>query len=237
MEIIESVNLAHAGAALEGYLALPDGQGPHRAVLVMHNAHGLGEQVRKSARRLAEAGYVALASDMYGGAFFSTNTEATGKVIAPLFADPNLLRQRVNAWYEYLRARQEVDPARMGAIGYCFGGQCVLELARGGADVKVVVSYHGLLQTALPAQPGGVKAQIAVYTGAQDLYVPREIVSAFQDEMLAAGARWQITVFGEVGHSFTDPDAAESGLPGLAYDPLAAQLSWAGTEVLLASLL
>ena len=156
---------------------------------------------------------------------------------APLFADPHLVRGRVAAWFELLKARPEVDPGRIGAIGYCFGGQCVLDLARSGADVKVVVSYHGLLQTALPAPPGGIKAQIVVYSGAKDPYVPREVVSAFQDEMLAAEARWQITVFGEAYHSFTDPDAGQMGLPGLAHDPLAERLSWAGTEILLESLL
>jgi len=237
MEIIESVELTHAGAGLQGYLALPAGPGPHRAVLVMHNAHGLGEQVKRSARKLAQAGYVALATDMLGGGKYYAVPKEAGEAVGPLFSDPFLVRSRVTAWYEWLRARPEVDPARIGAIGYCFGGQCVLDLARSGADVKVVVSYHGLLQTALPAAPGGIKAQVAVYTGAKDPYVPREGVAAFEDEMLAAQARWHITVFGQAFHSFTDPDAAQAGLPGLAHDPLAEKLSWAGTEILLESLL
>jgi len=237
MKIIESVDLKHEGAALRGYLALPPGKGPHRAVLVMHNAHGLGEQVRHSARRLAEAGYVALAGDMIGGARVSSSPKETGDAVGPLFADPHLLRRRVTVWFEWLKGRPEVDPARMAAIGYCFGGQCVLELARSGADVRLVVSYHGLLKTSLPAHPGDIKAHLVVYTGARDPYVPPEDVTAFQDEMLAAGAHWQITIFGQAFHAFTDPDARNTGLPGLAYDPLADKLSWTGTEILLGALL
>jgi dienelactone hydrolase len=115
--------------------------------------------------------------------------------------------------------------------------QCVLELARSGADVKAVVSYHGILTTAMPAKAGAVKAHVAVYTGAKDPYAPREHVDALQDEMIAAGARWQITVFGAAYHAFTDPDAAVKSVSGLAYDPLADRLSWAGTEALLDALL
>lgn len=237
MEIIESAALLHEGAALQGYLALPAGKGPHRAVMVMHNAYGVGEQVRRSARKLAAAGYVALATDMYGGARYSTLVKDAGAAMLPLTADPPLLRRRVNAWLEWLQARPEVDAGRVGAIGYCFGGHCVLELARSGADVKLVVSYHGLLKTELPATPGGIEAKIAVYTGAKDPYAPLEEVAGFQEEMLAAGASWQLTVFGDAFHSFTDPDAHNPELTGLAYDPLADRLSWAGTEVLLEAVL
>ena len=198
---------------------------------------GWGSRCGVRRARLAEAGYLALATDMLGGGRFYATPEETGVAVAPLFADPHLLRGRVTAWFDWLKARQEVDPARMGAIGYCFGGQCVLDLARSGADVKLVVSFHGLLQTALPAPPGGIKAEIAVYSGARDPFVPREVVTAFQDEMLAARARWQITVYGEAYHSFTDPDASALGLEGLAYDPLAEKLSWNATELLLEALL
>jgi dienelactone hydrolase len=233
----QTVKLDHAGAALEGFLAIPAGPGPHPAVMVMHDAHGLSDRMRGVARRLADAGYVALATDMYGGGLHHPVPEAAGVAIAPLWKDPELLRQRVLAWFDLLRSRPEAAPDRTGAIGYCFGGQCVLELARSGADVKAVVSYHGILTTATPAQPGTVKARIAVYTGTKDPYVPREDVAAFRDEMIGAGTRWQITEFGEVYHSFTDPGAGSSGSSGLAYDRLADSVSWAGTEAMLGELL
>ncbi len=234
---IHSVKLDHAGASLEGYLALPATPGPHRAVMVMHDARGLSERMREVARRLATGGYVALATDMYGGGLYHPEPQAAGVVLTPLWKDPELLRSRVLAWCDLLRSRPDVDGNRLGAIGYCFGGQCVLELARSGADMKAVVSYHGILKTATPARPGAVKAQVAVYTGARDPYAPRSEVDAFRDEMITAGARWQITEFGEVYHSFTDPGAGEDGLAGLAYDQLADRVSWAGTEALLAELL
>jgi dienelactone hydrolase len=126
-----------------------------------------------------------------------------------------------------------VDRTRVAAIGYCFGGQCVLELARSGADVKAVVSYHGILKTALPAQRGAVRAQVAVYTGAKDPYAPAADVEALRQEMLAAEARWQIMTFGEAYHGFTDPDSTMSALPGLGYDQIAHHVSWAGTLALL----
>jgi dienelactone hydrolase len=233
----QTLKLEHAGAALEGFLAMPVGPGPHPAVMAMHDAHGLSDRMRGVARRLANAGYLALATDMYGGGLHHPVPEAAGVAIAPLWNDPELLRQRVIAWLDLLRARPEADPDRIGAIGYCFGGQCVLELARSGADVKAVVSYHGILTTAKPAEPSTVKARIAVYTGAKDPYVPRQDVTAFRDEMIAAGARWQITEFGEAHHSFTDPGAGSSGTPGVAYDRLADSISWAGTEAMLTELL
>jgi dienelactone hydrolase len=237
MTALRAVTCTHAGAILAGQIAAPNTPGPHPAVMVMHNAHGLGEHMRKTAQRLAQCGYVALATDMFGGGMYHNDPKSAGTSIAPLWKDLELLRSRVIAWCEVLKTRPEVDPERVGAIGYCFGGQCVLELARSGADVKAVVSYHGILTTSMPAMAGAVKALVAVYTGAKDPYAPREHVDALRDEMIGAGARWQITVFGEAYHAFTDQDAAAAALSGVAYDPLADRVSWAGTEALLDALL
>jgi len=236
MKDLRAVTCLHAGAVLEGQIAGPDGPGPHPAVMVMHNAHGLGPQVRNTAQRLARCGYVAVAADMYGGGVYHSDARAAGTSLEPLWKNPDLLRSRVLAWFELLKSMPAVDAGRVGAIGYCFGGQCVLELARSGAEVKAVVSYHGILSTAMPAKAGAVKAHVVVYTGARDPYAPRAHVDALQDEMIAAGARWQITVFGEACHAFTDTDAVATR-PGLAYDPLADRVSWAGTETLLSALL
>jgi dienelactone hydrolase len=192
--------------------------------------------VRESARLLAQEGYLALATDMYGDGIFHEDPSGAGASLGPLWKDPQLLRSRVVAWYEWLKQRPEVAADRIAAIGYCFGGQCVLELARSGADVKAVVSYHGILTTAMPAKAGIVGAHVAVYTGADDPYAPRKHVEDFQDEMQEAGARWQIMNFGRCCHAFTDTHI-RSDLPGLAYDPIADKVSWAGTLALLNAVL
>ena len=236
MSELRALHYEHEGVGLIGQLAVPDGPGPHPGLLVMHNAHGLGEQVRERALRLADAGYVALATDMYGdGRLFATPQE-TGAPFAALQDAPERLRGRVLAAYDALRALPQVDVSRIGAVGFCFGGQCVLELARSGADVKAVVSFHGLLKTRLPARPGEVKAKVLVLTGARDPFVPAEDVQTLQTEMTAAGANWQLTVYGEGFHAFSDTDADEAPVPGLRYDPLIDKLSWAQATAFLEAL-
>jgi dienelactone hydrolase len=237
MTDLKTVTCDHEGTSLQGQLALPGTPGPHAAVMVMHNAHGLGSQVCDSARRLAQQGYLALATDMYGGGVFHQDPAAASASLGPLWTSPQLQRSRVLAWYEWLKARADVSSERIAAIGYCFGGQCVLELARSGADVKAVVSFHGILTTSMPAQPGAVKAQVAVYTGAEDPYAPPNHVDDFQSEMRSAGAAWQIMSFGGCYHSFTDPHPGPTTLPGIAYHPIADQVSWAGTLALLKAVL
>jgi dienelactone hydrolase len=236
MTELRTISFHHENADLLGQLAMPTGPGPHPAIMVMHNAFGLGQHMQDVALRLAEQGYIALATDMYGGGVLHKTSEETAVSFVPLVQTPGLLRARVVAWYEHMKALPGVDSTRTGAIGYCFGGQCVLELARSGADVKAVVSYHALLTTKQKAPPGGVKAYVAAYTGARDPYAPYDHVQALRDELLAAGALWQITEFGDVYHAFTDPEADKQPVPGLAYNPLADKVSWAGTLALLESL-
>jgi dienelactone hydrolase len=233
---VQTISHHHEGADLQGQLATPAGPGPHPAVLVMHNALGLGHHMKDVARRLAEQGYIALASDMYGGGVVHKDSQGAGSSLVPIMQVPGLLRARIVAWFEHFKTLPGVDTARMGAIGYCFGGQCVLELARSGADAKAVVSYHGLLTTTQKAVPGQVKAYAAVYTGARDPYAPYDQVQGLREELIAGGAPWQITEFGEVYHAFTDPDAGTTPIPGLGYDPLADKVSWAGTLALLETL-
>ena len=234
---LSTFEYAHQGVALRGELATPAGPGPHPGLLVMHDAHGLGAVVRERAKRLAQAGYVALATDMYGGGQLFTKSKEAGAPFMELQDSPALLRGRILAGLEALRALPQVDSSRIGAIGFCFGGQCVLELARSGADVRAVVSFHGLLKTRSPAEPGAVKAKILVLTGAKDPYAPLEDVGGFQDEMIAAGADWQVTIYGEALHAFTDPQAETKGVPGVRYDPLVDKLSWAQATAFLEALL
>jgi len=130
-----------------------------------------------------------------------------------------------------------VDAARVGGVGFCFGGQCVLELARSGAPASAVVSFHGLLHTSQPARAGEVKAKVLVLTGARDPYVPAEAVAALQREFSEAGADWQLTVYGEGWHAFTDPNPKKAEVPGVRYDPVLDRLSWAQATAFLAATL
>jgi dienelactone hydrolase len=234
MSELRTIDYSHGDVALRGLLATPEGPGPHPAVMVMNDARGQGEQVRIRARRLAEQGYVALATDMYGGGANFTDAQEGGALMLALHTQPELLRARVLAGFETLKAQPEADAGRIGAIGFCFGGQCVLELARSGADVKSVVSFHGLLTSELPAKPGAVKAKVLVLTGALDPYAPLEHVDGFRDEMGAAGADWQVTVYSRAYHAFTDPNAGEmTNIPGVRYDPFIDKLSWASALAML----
>lgn len=220
----------HGNLRLIGQLAVPEGPGPHPGVLVMNDARGQGRLVRERAEALAREGYVALVTDMYGDAALYEDALEGGAVMQALHAEPDVLRERVLVNFDALRARDEVDVARIAAIGFCFGGECVLDLARSGADVRAVVSYHGLLTTQRQARPGGVKAHVAVYAGGKDPYAPPEHIEGFRAEMAAAGAACDITVFGEAYHSFTDPHARKiNNVPGVRYDPVADRVSWLGT--------
>jgi dienelactone hydrolase len=237
MHELQTVTLSHEGIELKGQMAVPTGAGPHPAVLVMHTALGLGEQMRRQAHLLASMGYVAVAADMYGGGVYHSNPSAAGAAIAVVFENPALIRARTVAWHSFVSGLPNVDPTRIAAIGYCFGGRCVLELARSGADVQAVVSFHGLLETPAPAQRGAIKGRVAVYTGAKDPYAPETHVEAFRTEMIAAEARWQLTVFGDAAHGFTDPDAVTLKRPGIEYNALAARISWTGAASLLEAVL
>jgi dienelactone hydrolase len=168
---------------------------------------------------------------MYGGGAYHP-TDAGGDFLG-LVGSPELMRSRGNRWLEAVKALPQVDPSRVAAIGYCFGGLCVLELARSGADLQAVVAYHGLLTTQIPAAPGRIKAEIAAYCGAKDPYAPLTDIEGLRQELEAAGAHHQITVFGDAEHGFTDPHADRNGRPGISYNALADKVSWAGTLALL----
>lgn len=232
MAEFEAIQCDHDGTVLNGVIAFPDGPAPHPTILVMHNATGLGKAVHDAMRRLTALGYLAVGIDMYGPGRQLTNDEVR-EHIGPLHANPSILRDRIVRWFDMIAARPDVDTARIGAIGYCFGGQCVLELARSGADAKAIVSYHGLLGTHAPAEPGSIKGEVAAYCGGRDPWVPQADIEALREELSSAGASHQITVFANAFHAFTDPHGHEIGLDGIAYDPLADKVSWAGTVALL----
>jgi len=237
MTELSAMGFVHEGVELTGRIALPEAKGPHPAVMVMHAGLGMSEQMLDKARLLAQHGYAAVATDMYGGGGYCNDSASAGRAMMDLRNAPERLRARAVAWYERIKARPDIDSQRMAAIGYCFGGLCVLELARSGVDVKAVVSYHGLLTTSMPARPGDVRGQIAIYAGGKDPYAPTEHIETVRQEMTSAGVSFQLMVFSDACHGFTDPHAGELGREGIAYDAIADRVSWAGTLALLESTL
>jgi dienelactone hydrolase len=230
---LQPMKLTHDGKQLVGRVAKPVGEGPFPAVMVMHSGVGIDEFNFEVARKLADRGFLAVATDMYGTDVDLTKEESYGGAFQALLDSPDTLRSRVLAWFNAIAARDDVDASRVAAIGYCFGGYCVLELARTGADCRAVVSYHGLLSTSASAQPGAVKAHVAAYCGANDPYAPLEHITALRKELAEAGASFTVTVYGDAEHGFTDPDADRHGRPGISYNSIAAKTSWAGTLALL----
>lgn len=197
-------------------------------VLVVHEAWGLGEHAISRTKALAEMGYVALAADVYGAREQAADESDMVRLGGPLRADAALFRARMGAAIERLRGLPQVDGARIASIGFCFGGTASLEIARSGLDVRGVVCFHGRLDTPAPALPGAVRARVLVCTGADDPIVPREQIDAFEDEMRHAAADWQIIVYGNTAHSFTNPNAGKPlPIEGLAYNELSDRRSWA----------
>ena len=229
------VTYSDAGIELRGIVERPD-QPNGAGVLVVHEAPGLGDNARRRTRMLAELGYVALAADLYGGGRVYSGDAAVEKMDA-LRSDPAAFRARVRAGYNMLAAMDGVDPLRVAAVGYCFGGMAVLELARSGAPAAAVVSFHGLLTTGLPAQPAEVSARVLACTGALDPLVPLEDVTAFQEEMTHARADWQLIVYGDCYHSFTNPNVQGMGDPRMKYSATADRQSWAAALLFLEEVL
>jgi len=214
---------------MRGFLAYDEtAPGKRPGILVVHEAWGLGEHAMERARMLAKEGYVALAADMYGDRRMATDLPQAMDLIGDLRTDPAKLRQRAGSALAALKAQPNVDTSRLAAIGFCFGGTTVLELARGGADLKGVVSFHGGLQTAAPAEPGAVTPKVLVCTGADDPMIPPAQVVDFEEEMRKAGADWQVISYGGTVHSFTNPDAGKTvKLDGVAYNVQTDKRSWA----------
>jgi len=170
---------------------------------------------------------VGFALDMYGAGKVTTHPQDAQAFATEATKDPAIVVARFNAALELLKRDPRVDAARLAAIGYCFGGGVVLNMARAGADLAAVVSFHGSLGTQTPAQPGKVKARVLVLAGGADPFVPPEQVEAFRKEMQAAGARFDIVTYPGAKHGFTNPEAAQYGMAQLAYDAAADRQSWA----------
>jgi len=215
---------------LKGYIAFDDAiAGKRPGVIVVHEWWGLNDYARRRADMLAKEGYVALAVDMYGKGQTADHPDEAGKFAALVSKNLPLERQRFLAGLEVLKAEPHTDATRLAAIGYCFGGGVVLQMARDGVDLKGVVSFHGELGTQNLAKPGAIKARILVFQGGDDKFIPMKIRQAFIKEMTEAGADFTFHSFPGALHSFTNPDADELGkkfnLP-LAYQEKADLESW-----------
>lgn len=221
----KTVEYKDGDVTLEGYAAWDDGFKDKRpGVLVAHEWWGFGPYARKRADMLAKQGYTAFALDMYGKGVYAKDHETAGKLAGAYFNDRAAMRKRALAGLEQLKKLPFVDDSKLAAIGYCFGGTTVLELARAGADLKGVASFHGNLATPTPAADTP-KAKIIVFQGAADkMTLPA--VPGFQEEMDKVRADWQLVEYAGAAHSFTVPEAGGDPSTGMAYDKRADERSW-----------
>jgi dienelactone hydrolase len=226
----EPVEYTAGDVVLKGYLAYDDGMKDKRpGVLVVHEWWGHNEYARKRARMLATLGYTALAVDMYGDGKQAAHPDDAGKFAGEVMQNMETAKARFMAAMDVLKKHKTVDPKHIAAIGYCFGGGVVLQMARLGLDIDGVASFHGSLSTSQPAQPGAIKAKILVCHGADDPFIPQQQVDQFQEEMKKAKADFQFISYPGATHSFTNPDAdaygKQFGMP-IAYNAKADGQSW-----------
>ena len=211
---------------LEAHVAWDDAvSGPRPGVLVSHAWAGRSEFEDRKAERLAELGYVGFALDLYGKGVLGRNNDENAGLMKPFLDDRRVLQRRMKLALEQLRGQKEVDSSRVAAIGFCFGGLCVLDLARTGADVRGVVSFHGLLGSPGNTDGNRMTARALVLHGWKDPMAPPEQVLAFAEEMASLGADWQLHAYGNALHAFTNPQANAPD-HGLLYDAAADRRSW-----------
>ena len=223
----ETMEYRDGDAVLEGYLAYDDAFTTKRpGVLVVHEWMGLGPYAKRRAEQLAQLGYVAFAADMYGKGVRAKDHAEAAQLAGIYKGDRQLMRGRITAALEILTQHERVDATRIAAIGYCFGGTTVLELARSGADIAGVVSFHGGLDTPHPEDAKQITARVLVLHGADDPFVTPEQVAAFEQEMRDAGVRYRLIKYPGAVHSFTVPEAGDDPSKGMAYNREADAKSW-----------
>lgn len=228
----ESIEYRQGDTVLEGYLAYDDASTRVRpGVLVVHEWWGLNDYAKKRAGQLAQLGYIAFAADIYGKGIRPKDPQEAGAVAGRFKNDRGLLRLRAGAALDILKNQKLTDPKRVAAIGYCFGGTAVLELARSGADVAGVVSFHGGLATPHPEDAKNIKGSVLVLHGADDPHVPPEEIAAFQDEMRKARIDWQMNIYAGAVHGFTNPATGNDPSKGAAYNEKADKRSWEAMKV------
>lgn len=228
--ITKEIDYTQDGTTMKGMLAYDDElEGKRPGVLLVHEWWGHNDHVRNKAHMMAEAGYVAFAVDMYGDRKTAAHPEEAGKFASEVGGNMPLAKARFMAAIDTLKAQQNVDADKLAAMGYCFGGGIVLNMARQGVDLKGVSSFHGSLATSSPAKQGDIKAAVMVFNGVDDPLVTAEQITAFKAEMKDAGVEFEFIDYPGAKHGFTNPAADENGqkfnLP-LAYDAGADKDSW-----------
>jgi len=226
--VTKTVEYRQGDAVLEGYLAYDDAAtGKRPGVLVIHEWKGLAAYEKGRAEQLAALGYVAFAADIYGkGVRPATAELAAAEAGKYRGTDRSLLRARAAAGLEKLASLPQADPDRLAVIGYCFGGTGALELARSGANLRAAVSFHGGLDTPIPADALKIRGKVLVLHGADDPHVPPPQVASFQQEMRLAKVDWQMIYYGGAVHSFTNPASGNDATKGAAYNEKADRRSW-----------
>jgi dienelactone hydrolase len=233
-----TVEYKQGDAVLEGYLVLdPQNARKRPGVVVVPDWLGVGAESKRRADDLARLGYVALVADVYGKGVRPKDGSEAGPLAGRYKGDRPLLRARVRAALDELLKQPAVDASRIAAIGYCFGGTTVLELARSGAPVAAVVTFHGGLDTPTPADARNVKGHVLVLHGADDPFVPPAQVAAFEEEMRAAGVDWELVKYAGAVHSFTNPGAGSDSSKGAAYTATADRRSWEAMKAFFAETL
>jgi len=221
---------------MKGYLAFDDATKDKRpGIIVVHEWWGNNEYSRKRAEMLAELGYVALAVDMYGDGKQADNPGDAAKMAGEVMINPTMLTARFTAALDFLKNDEHVDPVRIGAIGYCFGGGVVLAMARAGVDLKATVCFHGSVATQTPVKRGDVKGKILVCNGAADKFVPETDIKKFKSEMKSAGVDFKFVDYPGATHAFTNPAATDLGIKfnmPIAYNEKADKRSWAEMQKL-----
>ncbi len=225
--VTKTVEYKQGDTTLEGYLAYDDSfSGKRPGILIVHQWMGLTDYEENRAVMLANLGYVAFCADIYGKGIRPQNYKDAGAEATKYKTDRALLRLRVNAGLDELKKCDLVDTKRIAAIGYCFGGTTVIELARSGAELNGIVSFHGGLDSPTPADGKNIKCKVLVCHGADDPFEKPEDLTAFEKEMRDANVDWRLIKYGGAVHSFTQP-MADGSLPGAKYNARADQRSWA----------
>ena len=223
----KTIEYKDGDATLKGVLAWDDAAGGKRpGVLVVREWWGLNDYARSRAAKLAKAGYVAFALDMYGDDRVTSHGNQAGEWMKQITANTAAWRSRANAGLAVLKSQPQVDAGNVAAIGYCFGGATVMQMAYAGSDVKAVVSFHGSLPPA-DADVTSIGPRVLVAHGRDDAFIPAERIVAFQAGLDRAKADWEMTIYSGTRHGFTNPDAGSYGMDNLAYNKTADERSWA----------
>ncbi|MGZ3723022.1 MAG: dienelactone hydrolase family protein [Bdellovibrionales bacterium] len=223
----EAVEYKQGGQVLEGFISYDSKLAAKRpGIVVVHDWMGVSDDTKARAEQLAQLGYTAFVADIYGKGKLPKDQKEAGELVTKFKADRGLLRKRVIAALDQLRKNKTVDGSKLGVMGYCFGGTTALELARSGADIKGVVTFHGGLGSPTPADGKKIKAKVLALHGADDPFVPAEEVKAFEDEMRAGNVDWELVKYSKAVHAFTIKSAGDDNSKGAAYNAEADRRSW-----------